>query len=284
VVYIAATCATQRVIVFGDPYQLAPIVKANQDLYAKRWLGRDLFAVAKVTLEGASQGDPCSALLDEQFRMHPAISVIARKHVYRGLLRDAPQEKHDRRYENIQPMPGRPLVLCDTGDANPVQERSQSGRRNTHHINCVLALAKKVLATLPPALSTDNNPRIGIVTPYRRQANELLKQINADKLTEFVRAGTVHKFQGLEFEVVIFDTVESQGADPSVHFSRGEIGSEAMRLVNVAVTRPKHKLIIVANFQWLRANLAKSDILMLAVEEAAKAAVLRSGEIVPLKR
>ncbi len=147
-----------------------------------------------------------------------------------------------------------------------------------------MALTKQILETLPPAPPGDNNPRIGIATPYRRQANELLKQIKSNNLVDFVRAGTVHKFQGLEFEVVIFDTVESRGADPSEHFSRGGIESEAMRLVNVAVTRPQHKLIIVANLQWLRATLSKSDILLLAVEEAARAAVFRSGELGPLEQ
>ena len=166
----------------------------------------------------------------------------------------------------------------------PRYRKRIKSRRNRYSIYCAVALTKLVLEALPPKPSDGNQFRIGIATPYAWQANELQKQLKADNLNDHVRAGTVHKFQGLEFEVVIFDTVESQGAEPSVHFSRGGIGSAAMRLINVAVTRPKYKLIIVANLQWLRAKLNKDDILMLAVEEAAKAATIRSGEIFSLEQ
>ena len=42
--------------------------------------------------------------------------------------------------------------------------------------------------------------RIGLVTPYRKQA-QLLQQLVKDAgLTDVIRAGTVHRFQGLELK------------------------------------------------------------------------------------
>ena len=41
-----------------------------------------------------------------------------------------------------------------------------------------------------------------------------------------------------------------------------------MRLTNVAVTRAQHKLIIVANCQYIRQRLHANDTLLLAVQEA----------------
>ena len=123
-VYIAATHAADRVVVIGDPKQLAPIVIAKEPL-ALRWLGRDLFEVAAVTLEGANRGDARSTFLKEQHRMNPAISIIARRHIYENLLLDAHEMEDSRRYEeyrNTLPLPGSPLVLCDTSDETPIQE------------------------------------------------------------------------------------------------------------------------------------------------------------------
>lgn len=168
-VYIAAALAKGRVVVIGDPKQLSPIVQAENDPLARKWLGRDLFEVARVTLDGAVNGDARSVLLDEQFRMDPAISIIARTHVYEGLLRDGEQQQEvSPAYASVLPLPGKPLVLCDTSDAHPLtaQPESGRGRYNEHHVMCVLALAKRALSTLPPALLSNGTAkfRIGIVT------------------------------------------------------------------------------------------------------------------------
>ena len=57
--------------------------------------------------------------------------------------------------------------------------------------------------------------------------------------------------------------------------------SEATRLVNVAVTRAKHKLIIVANATYLRETLGRRDTTLLALEEAAKAATIDLCTLLP---
>jgi len=81
---------------------------------------------------------------------------------------------------------------------------------------CCIALARKVLNAVPEMYGK-SEPSIGIVTPYRPQAQLLQKMIMDAGLQKQIQAGTVHRFQGLEFTVVIFDTVESSGLgiDPS---------------------------------------------------------------------
>lgn len=81
---------------------------------------------------------------------------------------------------------------------------------------------------------------------------------------------------------MIFDTVESPPLKPVPGFTAGSRGSKAMRLVNVAVTRPQHKLLVVANLAYLRATISGKDTLRLAVEEARKAAVMKSVDVVIL--
>src|SRR5258708_5590695 len=180
--------------------------------------------------------------------MEPSICNKARKHVYRGLIKDrAIHFQED--YSRVQPLPGKPLFLCDTGDASPVTMRPEGGSRiNIYHALCTMEIARRVLASLPPPKRQlqVGEFRIGLVTPYRKQA-ELLQHLILDAgLKNLVRAGTVHRFQGLEAEVIIFDTVESPPLPPP-EFTSGQWGSKAMRLVNVAVTRAQYKLIVVAN-------------------------------------
>lgn len=124
-----------------------------------------------------------------------------------------------------------------------------------------------------------SGPCIGIATPYKLQAR-LLQSLIADAgLQNQLQAGTVHKFQGLEFEIVIFDTVESPCVKPS-DFTTGSQGSEFMRLVNVAITRAKQKLIVVANYNYILQEMPTSATMRLVVEAAANSPRLSSLDIV----
>jgi PLD-like domain len=62
----------------------------------------------------------------------------------------------------------------------------------------------------------------------------------------------------------------------------GSWGSAAMRLTNVAMTRAQHKLIIVANYQYLQQKLGKHDTLRLAIQDAYTAGNILSGNFLHL--
>lgn len=82
----AASFATEHMICVGDFRQLAPIV---QEPLAKETLGKDLFEYLGIN---AGYRDirlhPWLVMLDEQRRMHPAISAFPSRHVYSRLLKD----------------------------------------------------------------------------------------------------------------------------------------------------------------------------------------------------
>ncbi len=283
-VYVAASRADQSVVTIGDPHQLAPIVMAQEKSeLARKWLGTSVFDHRKITLKNAQEsGAGNSTVLTSQLRMHPAISVIARKHVYHGIIGDGDDEASEKwqEYASVNPIPGKRLLLCDTSDAMPFVTRPEGGSRiNIYHALCTISLARQILETLPQSKSgQEGMHRVGLVTPYRKQA-ELLQQLIQDnhtpdnKLKEKIRAGTVHKFQGLEFDAVIFDTVESPPFSPVRDFTAGKMYSEAMRLINVAVTRPRQKLIIVANRDYIQKTFQEDDIMRLAVNEAGQTSI-----------
>jgi phosphatidylserine/phosphatidylglycerophosphate/cardiolipin synthase-like enzyme len=127
--------------------------------------------------------------------------------------------------------------------------------------------------------------RVGLITPYQKQAALLQGLIEAVGLEGGMRAGTVHRFQGLECDVVVFDTVESPDLPPTL-FVRGGAGSDAQRLINVAMTRAREKLIVVANRAYLARHLAEDSsepgghTLWRAIGEAARSAVVSSSDVV----
>ena len=72
---------------------------------------------------------------------------------------------------------------------------------------------------------------VGIITPYRNQAEEVNKVLGQDI------ASTVHKFQGRECDTIIISTVDNEPTE----------FSDDANLLNVAISRAKTRLRIVTN-------------------------------------
>lgn len=100
--------------------------------------------------------------------------------------------------------------------------REQANQRQAEVIK------KEVLPKL-----TFSHSEIGIISPYRHQVALLKKEIANPE----IEIATVHKFQGREKDVIIFSTTD----DLVTEFS------DDANLLNVAVSRAKKQLIIVAS-------------------------------------
>ena len=63
-----------------------------------------------------------------------------------------------------------------------------------------------------------------------------------------IKIGTVHTFQGSECDVIIFDMVDSWFEnDKKSYFGKIYAGEQGEQLLKVAISRARHKLIIVCN-------------------------------------
>lgn len=89
---------------------------------------------------------------------------------------------------------------------------------------------------------------IGVVTPFSSQKNrimEMLEDLNIS--SKDVLVGTVDTFQGNERDIMIFSPVISKGMAP------GTIKwSEDKNRINVALTRARNLMIVVADFDYCR--------------------------------
>ena len=259
--WVAAGLADVNAVVVGDFRQLPPIVLSKHAL-AKKWLGRDVFEVAgRDGLENPARG---RVDLRRQYRMHPAISAIPNTLIYGHSLEDDSTTtndsdleawyRHDWGYDS-------PVVLVDTGSLNAwVTSVVRGGRRsrlNFLSATVCVDLAESLLRQDRPKLPEGERRRILIACPYRPHANLLDLLLQEQRLEEDVAAGTAHSFQGSEADVVILDLVND---DP--HWRVGmfmpERDDSTIPLLNVALTRARHRLFIVGDFDYINKQARKA--------------------------
>lgn len=256
--------ATSRVIVIGDFRQLAPIAMAK-DKFVEKWLKRDIFEVAGITKKiNEGREEEKLAILNEQRRMPKEIAGLVNTVVYKDnplITKEKPPEEKKKEKEvfNSKPFSGEKVVLCDTSEFNPWCTKSPSQRSP---FNVYTALLSVYLAEQALLNGVDS---IAILTPYRAQ-NNLIHKLVADKdkaLTgdkfKNVVPASVHRFQGRESELIIFDLVE--GPMRQIRWLAGEFDTDAMRLINVAITRARAKIIFIANLKYLKNKLKSTSIL-----------------------
>src|SRR5207302_8368102 len=99
------------------------------------------------------------------------------------------------------------------------------------------------------AENTQKQRRILIICPYNPHAKLLRLLIKHQGLECHVEAGTVHSFQGSEADLVIFDLVNDEP-----HWKVGLFmpakDDDNRRMINVALTRARRRLIVVGDFDY----------------------------------
>jgi senataxin len=117
--------------------------------------------------------------------------------------------------------------------------------------------------------------RVAVITPYAQQAS-LLKRCFGDLLgnnfEKFVEVSTVDAFQGREAKIVIFSAVRAAG-------SHGIGFLSDVRRMNVALTRAKNFLFVIARCQSIVVNPYWNDLVEHARETNAvvKVPILGGG-------
>ena len=256
-VLLAATRAERRLVVFGDFRQLPPIVLATSAM-ARRWLGSDAFEVAGVRAR-IDDGEPDErvTLLDMQYRSASMIGSTVSDLAYEGrLTTDPAADERTRSIASASPWPGDPLVLVDTSDLGPtsqIETRAGSySRLNLLHLALGLTLAAM----------TESD--VALVSPYRAQARALFAAVRFAS-RGLVTASTIHRSQGSERDVVIFDLVDAPPASGPSRLTGGDVDL-ALRLVNVALSRARGKAIVLANLEFVASSYAPASPVRRLVE------------------
>lgn len=261
-VFHTAGLSKKSVIVAGDFLQLPPIIQTSEKQISDV-LGHDVFEVSGVAAKAKSRS--CGGnltMLRQQYRMDKQICRYVSEYFYEahgnGLV--SPQDPHD---PPALPEPlNQTVTIVDTSSIYPFTTRNVFGSRfNLMHAlvvrNAILHLRERECLT-----DSEGRGRIGVCTPYSAQAKLLRKVVAAHKLSEDVRASTAHGFQGDERSIIILDLVDSIGEQYAGMFLQAEThADQGAKLLNVAISRAKHALVIVANLTFLDAKLPSASIL-----------------------
>lgn len=241
----------KQVVVIGDPKQLKHIskVEPEEELAIKRHLklsgvvhlkyaDASLWDYARDWLPWCENAKPC--VLENHYRCHADIIGYSNE-IFYSTLTFGGLTVRTPRCENWELSEGIKWV--------DIKGRQQSNSINVNveevkaSVDIAVKLAKKSLTA-----------SIGIVTPFKVQAERINECIPAE-LRERVVVDTVHKFQGDEKDVMIYSLVVTDNSpDSKIRW----IDYKVPNLVNVAVTRAKHLLVIVGNKDYIKRKSNRS--------------------------
>ncbi len=230
-----AACLCKRAIVVGDPKQLPPITQSTDEL-VRRTIGRNVF---DVTVPEPATSE-IVAMLEVQYRMHPAIGGLVGRLFYDDKLIHAA----DAEVEVIAaraPFPGSPVVVVDTRGRTTCERTAQGSRINR-------ASAELTADTALEAVRAGQTS-ISVITPYAAQATEIRKLLEVRGIAEVVECNTIHRFQGRECDVILIDLVDAAPMRPSA------LVNDSPNLLNVSISRARGKLVIVADVAYFESQL-----------------------------
>jgi hypothetical protein len=250
---------SQQAIIVGDPKQLPPISNIPQVLEKKLMLlsgvDKDFFdkySPSEISCyhraAEAQNGDlgiiGNGILLDEHRRCQKSIAELFKIVAsYPKNLKIKTNKLEDFYYSKL------PLLNGDRKNLEfyKVKADKPSIIKNTNinEIEIIELLLNKLQST-----GYDIKSDIGIITPFRAQANKLVSKFKyiLDHNEVNKKIGTVHSFQGAEFKVIIFSSVINNFSDsPS-------FVSDNIPLLNVSISRAKNLYIHVGDFDTLRGS------------------------------
>lgn len=232
---------TKRIILVGDFQQLSPITTAGVPI-----LRDNVFKICGIDINHTDH--PALKLLLNQRRSNPKLVDIINHSFYSDLL--VSQINKNDPIVARAPYSGSVVGMVNVLDG-AVRFTKGGTRQNTANAEAVINLLDLYYEQEEETFS------IGVITPYTGQLSLLrAKFIEKGYNTDFqdrVKIGTVHTFQGSECDVIIFDMVDCSKFEngKKTYFGRIYAGEQGEQLLNVAISRAKHKLIVVCDSNYL---------------------------------
>ncbi len=248
---VAALIASCRIVFFGDFRQLPPIVLAESDV-ARRMLERDAFAASGARSEiEAGRDTPLISMLDLQYRMTRPVASVVNDLAYGGRLKTYRRDLGDR--EGL--WRGSSLVLVDTSAlaSSVVRETSVDGRSASRANPLHGLLTASIASSLAAA-----GPSVAVMSPYRAQARLLATLCSEVSDAEYPVVATIHRFQGAEADRVVIDLVDASPMTTVSPLTGGD-PEMTLRLMNVALSRARDRVFVVADCQFFQEALPRSS-------------------------
>jgi hypothetical protein len=236
----------EKFIIAGDPFQIEPVVAVEQ------WKGENIYTLVGLDKPGSfaqprTEPHPFPVTnLETQYRSIPAIGDVFSRFTYNGILKHH-RSVHSQRPLRLNGIEINPLNLIKfpvskyesiyrakrLSSGTPYQ--TYSALFTFEYVRWLAEQIEKNHAGEPPF-------RIGIIAPYRAQAN-LLSKLNDSRAGTpgaEIQVGTIHGFQGDECDIII----AVLNPPPSISAS-GQMFLNKQNILNVAISRARDYLFIV---------------------------------------
>ncbi|KOX72024.1 DNA2-like helicase [Melipona quadrifasciata] len=239
----------KKFILVGDPDQLPPIVKNR----LARKLGADESLFARLDSENNT------IKLTKQYRMNKSIMRLANKLTYNDMLKAGDISIENATFVSpcheflmkeakwIQKALSSDIsdsvIVLNAGHTNKLKESYDLSEKylDSDEVNSNIweaaVVSKLVKTLLKMNVKLDN---IGVIAPYRAHVN-LLKKI----VTEDIEINTVDQYQGRDKEIIIYSCAKCLSNPDDIKEDLEVLGDH--RRLTVAITRAKHKLIVIAD-------------------------------------
>lgn len=256
-VVFAASLAKKHVAIFGDFMQIPPITQSSTRVL--NILSKDIFRETRMH-RYMTRSHPRMNVLEVQYRMPLQVMELVNDKIYAGKLKASDKIRNSEPKEE-------PVCFYDTSRLNSKSFREAASNSRINILSGVTAIDLAVEALKHGAKS------VGIITPYRAQARFLRSTLNSMNLdSAVISASTVHTFQGNERDVIVFDFVDDKPLPLGVLLStydreEDEDISEGERLLNVAMTRARKRLLFVGNFEYLSSKASDGSLLRFVLEK-----------------
>jgi len=236
----------KRLAIIGDSEQLPSIPtiqQAEESALARKYEVEEFLTVIghydndvySAAADSLPRGRAGVLNLSEHFRSNPQIIGFSNRHIYqqRLVLKVDPERKLD------IPIGAGVHRVSITGSVS----RGNRGRswQNAIEANRVVELIEEIRSQ-----NSMRHLSVGVVTPFAAQ-----KEFLRERLAEIGYAGEVlvdsaYGFQGDERDVIIFSAVVGSG----ITASASRWVESPPNLINVALTRARHALFVVADFDY----------------------------------
>lgn len=233
----------KKFIIAGDPFQIEPITSVDL------WKNENIYTM--VNLQSFS--NPTTVpyqykveLLKTQYRSVPAIGEIFSKFAYDGILSHYRSAESRRRImiEADKELSTLNIIKFPVSKYESIYRCKRLRHSSSYQVYSAVFTFEYV-CYLSRKIAKNNNGelvRIGVVAPYRAQADIIEKLIASEKLPSSVdvQVGTIHGFQGDECDIVfaVFNT------PPFISASR-EMFLNKRNIINVSISRARDYLFVV---------------------------------------
>ena len=243
IVYPLYKKTPQKFIVAGDPFQIEPITSVDL------WKNENIYTLVHLDSFVNPQTIPYGykvELLTTQYRSIPEIGDIFSNFAYGGILH------HYRSSESQRPLNLKDgltiktlnIIKFPVSKYESIYRAKRLQHSSSYQIYSALFtyeyicyLSKSIANANPGSLF-----KIGVIAPYRAQADLIDKLLASEKLPSEVdvQVGTIHGFQGDECDIIfsVFNTPPTISASKEMFLNKRNI-------INVSISRARDYLFII---------------------------------------